>query len=533
MYSEINMDYRILWDNTIILDLLLLRKNKNPYIERIESLFVTQRIPIFLSSSQLHNIKFILSRHLKRNGISASANGILDKFIKTHIVKILKTPSYIDVNKLISDLDIEDELIYLTAKTFDLNVLTRNENFLKLLGDRGISPENLESFLERNKRSCVSMLDLTAETLYQFNDVEKRVDDVVRKSNFILGDEVKELEEKIAKYIGTKYAIGVSSGTDALVLSLRALAIRDKGKEFFDKDDLIITTPFTFTATGEAILRAGATPLFVDIDINTYNIDPEQIEEAVKKYGRRVKGIIPVHLYGQSCNMDEIMGIAREYNLFIVEDCAQSFGAKWENRQTGSFGDTGCFSFFPSKNLGGFGDGGMITTNDEKLHEFLLMLRKHGGKNKYNVDYIGYNARLDTLQAAVLLAKLRYIDEFTYRRRQIASIYDKAFESVNWIKTPFVHDKAFHVYHQYTIRLDSCDRDKLQKFLKERGIQTMVYYPVPLHKMKVFKRNGMVMFDNLERSEVVSRSVLSLPIEPLYTESSVFKVIEELYKISK
>ncbi len=521
MLSEINMDYRILWDNNIVLDLLLLRKDKNPYIERIENIFVERRIPIFLSSSQLHNIKFILSRHLRGKSIPVSANDILNKFIKTHIVKILKTPSYIDVSKLTCDIDIEDELIYLTARAFDLKVLTRNRNFLKLLGDRGISPENLESYLERNRRSHIPMLDLTAETFYQFNDIEKRMDDVIRKSDFILGDEVKQLEKKVAEYIGTRYAVGVSSGTDALVLSLRALAIKDKEKEFFDKDDLIITTPFTFTATGEAILRAGATPLFVDIDINTYNIDSEQIESAVKKYGKRVKGIIPVHLYGQPCNMDEIMRIAREYNLFVVEDCAQSFGAKWDGRQTGSFGNTGCFSFFPSKNLGGFGDGGMVTTNDERLYELLLMLRKHGGRDKYNVDYIGYNARLDTLQAAVLLAKLRYIDEFTYRRRQIASIYDKAFKGIELIKTPFVHDKAFHVYHQYTIRLDSCDRDKLQKFLKERGIQTMVYYPVPLHKMKVFGRNDMLVNSSLLNSEVASRSVLSLPVEPLYKDISV------------
>ena len=532
MLSEINMDYRIIWDNNVILDLLLLRTDKNPYIEGIENIFVDNNIPIFLSSSQLHNIKFILSRHLKRNNIPVSANEILDKFFKTHIVKILKTPSYIDVNKLTSDLDVESELIRLTAEAFGLYVLTRDRDFLKLLSDRGISPENLESFLEKNKRSRIPMLDLTAETLYQYRDIEKGMDGVIRKSDFILGDEVEQLEEKIADYIGTKYAVGVSSGTDALVLSLRALAIKNKKAEFFDKEDLIITTPFTFTATGEAILRAGATPLFVDIDIDTYNIDPEQVEKAVRKYGSKVKGIIPVHLYGQPCNMDEIMRIAKEYDLFVVEDCAQSFGAKWDGKQTGSFGDTGCFSFFPSKNLGGFGDGGMITTNDEKLYELLLMLRKHGGKDKYNVDYIGYNARLDTIQAAVILAKLSYIDELIGRRRQIASIYNKAFENIDWIETPMLYNKAYHVYHQYTIKLRNKNRDLVQKFLKDQGIQTMVYYPVPLYRMKVFEKNSTENFGKLKNSILMSKIVLSLPIEPLMSEKNLMKVIRTLTKLS-
>ena len=527
MLSEINMDYRIIWDNNVILDLLLLRTDKNPYIERIENIFVENNIPIFLSSSQLHNVKFILSRHLKRNNIPVSANEILDKFFKTHIVKILKTPSYIDVNKLTSDLDVESELIRLTAEAFGLYVLTRDRDFLKLLSDRGISPENLESFLEKNKRSRISMLDLTAETLYQYRDIEKGMDGVIRKSDFILGDEVEQLEEKIADYIGTKYAVGVSSGTDALVLSLRALAIKNKKAEFFDKEDLIITTPFTFTATGEAILRAGATPLFVDIDIDTYNIDPEQVEKAVRKYGSKVKGIIPVHLYGQPCNMDEIMRIAKEYDLFVVEDCAQSFGAKWDGKQTGSFGDTGCFSFFPSKNLGGFGDGGMITTNDEKLYELLLMLRKHGGKDKYNVDYIGYNARLDTIQAAVILAKLSYVDELIGRRRQIASIYNKAFRDITWIITPKVCDKAFHTYHQYTIRVEKKNRYNIQKMMRKLGVDTAIYYPIVLDKMPLFKRVRAKTLGGLMNSEFASMSVLSFPIEPMY----VFKLRELIAKM--
>jgi dTDP-4-amino-4,6-dideoxygalactose transaminase len=522
------MDYKILWDNNIILDLFLLRTKENPYIKNIELFFVENNIPIYLSSSQLHNIKFILSKHLKQNSIPISANEIIKKFLETHNVKILKTPSYVSLEDWASNTDIEDELIRLSAETFDIYVLTRDEEFLNKLGNKGIHPKDLKSFIKTGKRETISMLDLTAETIYQYENIEKNIDEVIKKSNFILGDEVKQLEEKIANYIGTKYAVGVSSGTDALVLSLRALAIQRKKQEYWDREDLIITTPFTFTATGDAILRAGATPLFVNIDLDTYNINPELVKKAVEKYGKRVKGIVPVHLYGQPVNMDEIMETAKEHELFVVEDCAQSFRARWDGKQTGSFGDTGCFSFFPSKNLGGFGDGGMITTDDEELYEIITMLRKHGGKDKYNVDHIGYNARLDTIQAAVLLAKLNYIDEFTERRRNIAKFYTENLKNINWLKTPYVEDKAYHVFHQYTIRIMDKNRTEIQQKLKEKGIQTMVYYPVPLHQMKVFKNNGMEIFGDLRNSETASQTVLSLPIEPLYDKNILFKIVNSL-----
>ena len=361
--------------------------------------------------------------------------------------------------------------------------------------------------------------------------MKEEIDSAIKKclehQRWILGPEVEELEQKIANYIGTKHAIGVSSGTDALVLSLRALAIKIKGKEYWDREDLIITTPFTFTATGDAILRAGATPLFVDIDPDTFNIDPEQVKLALKKYGNNVVGILPVHLYGQPSNMDEIIKIAKENDLFIIEDCAQSFGAKWDGRQTGSFGDTGCFSLFPSKNLGGFGDGGMITTDGDELAEIIRMLRKHGGKDKYNVDHIGYNARLDTLQAAILLAKMKYIDEFNNRRRKIASLYDEYLKEIVWVKTPQAHKKAYHVYHQYTIRLPNKKRDDVQKKLEEKGIQTMIYYPISLHKMKVFK-NRCECLGDLKNTTEATEQVLSLPIEPVYKEEIYRKVVEEI-----
>lgn len=390
----------------------------------------------------------------------------------------------------------------------------------------------------------IPMLDLQLEYRYMKADIDDAIKKCLEHQKWILGPEVEEFENKIAQYLGVKHCIGASSGTEALILSLRALAIKLKDQEYFDKTDEIITTPFTFTATGDAILRTGATPVFVDIDPATYNIDTAKIREYLTSHrsrppshDSRIIGIIPVHLYGKPCNMDEIMNIAKEYNLFVLEDVAQAFGGTWKDKKLGTIGTTGAFSFFPSKNLGGFGDGGMVSTNDDGLAELMRMLLKHGGKDKYNVDHIGYNARLDTLQAAILLAKFRYIDEFNGRRRKTAGIYSRELSGIDGIFLPVNHTTTqppttltpeyydSHVYHQYTIRLTNGKRNALQAYLKEKEISTMVYYPVPLHKMKVFegkyKRNG-----NLKESEQAVHGVISLPVGPLQTEDETQKVID-------
>jgi dTDP-4-amino-4,6-dideoxygalactose transaminase len=522
------MKCKILWDNDILLDLLLLRIKENPYILEIEKIFLKNKIPIYISSSQLLTLKNKLLEDLKSNNNSIHPNKILERFVDTHIVRILKTPSYFNISNLYKDVNIEHELIRLTAEAFDLYVLTRNDKFLENLKEKGIHPKNLKSFLKENIDKAIPMLNLVEETLYLYVDIEKNLDKVIKSSNFILGPEVKELEEKVAKYLGVKYCVGCSSGTDALLLSLRALAIKIKKQEYWDKEDLIITTPFTFVATGDVILRAGATPLFVDIELDTYTLDPDLVKKAIKNYEKRVKGIIPVHLYGHPCDMDELISIAKEKDLFIIEDCAQSFGASWDNKKTGSLGDLGCFSFFPSKNLSCFGDGGMISTNDDDLTEIIRMLIKHGGKNKYNSEHIGYNARLDTIQSAVLLAKFKYIDELNNMRRKIAQIYNEGLKNVEWLKLPIEKKKAYHVYHQYTVLLKNKNRKEVQEKLKQKGISTMVYYPYPLHKMKVFKNNRMVVFGNLRNSEIASENVLSLPIEPLYDEEVIKLIIQVL-----
>lgn len=371
----------------------------------------------------------------------------------------------------------------------------------------------------------IPMLDLRLEYEYMQAAIDGAIKTCLEHQKWILGPEVKQLEDEIAGYLGVKHCIGICSGTDSLVLSLRAQAIKLINREYFDKTDEVVTTSFTFTATGDAILRSGAIPVFVDIDPGTYNIDTEKIREYIKS-SKNVVGIIPVHLYGQACNMDEIMKIAEENGLFVIEDVAQAFGSAWKDKKLGSIGTTGSFSFFPSKNLGGFGDGGMVSTNDDKTMELVRMLLRHGGKDKYNVDHVGYNARLDTLQAAIVLAKFKYIDEFNNKRRQVGMQYNEGLRDVKGIVLSELLPEAFHVYHQYTIRILNGKRDELQKHLKEKGVSTMVYYPYPLHKMKVFGDGRSKSFGSLENAETATESVLSLPIEPLQSKEDTLYVID-------
>jgi len=369
----------------------------------------------------------------------------------------------------------------------------------------------------------VPMLDLKLEYLHMKAEIDAAIARCLDHQQWILGPEVKELEAKVAGLLGAKHCIGASSGTEALVLSLRALAIKRTGNEYFTRNDLVITTPFTFTATGDAILRSGATPIFVDIDPATFNMDPAAVLACVDAHRGQVVGIVPVHLYGRACDMDRLGEVAKRDNLFVVEDVAQAFGASWKGKRLGSIGDTGAFSFFPSKNLGGFGDGGMVSTNDDKLAELVRMLLKHGGRDKYNVDHVGYNARLDTLQAAVLVAKFGFIEDFNARRVAIAKAYNRDLAGTPGITLPEITDG--HVAHQYTIRIASGRRDAMQKALGEAGVSTMVYYPFPLHKMKVFGEGRSRSFGALTHAEAACEQVLSLPVEPLMTKEGQGAVV--------
>ena len=514
---------KILLDINVLFDAFLGRKE---FAKNLIDKLVETNHDLFITSSMVPTIDYFLNKY------GADKKKFKEIFFSRF--KIIATTGYEGL-KAFDYNDAEDALIFLSFKRAvgDGIIITSDKNF-EVEGIRVLTPEEalISSEIFSNlSHELISMLDLKKEYHYAVEEIDYSVLKNIAEAKYIFGPEVKELEDKIAQYIGVKHCIGCSSGTEALVLSLRALAIKLKGQEYFDKTDKIITTPFTFTATGDSILRAGATPIFVDIDLDTYTIDPKKIREYLAQ-SSNVVGIIPVHLYGHPCNMDEIMQIAEEYNLFIVEDVAQAFGSMWNGKKLGSIGTTGCFSFFPSKNLGGYGDGGMVSTNDDELAEIIRMLIKHGGKDKYNVDHIGYNARLDTLQAGIILAKLKYIDEFNERRRKIAKIYNEGLADLEWLKLPIEKEKAYHVYHQYTILLSDRNRKEVQEKLKEKGISTMVYYPYPLHKMKVFINNGMKTFGNLKNSEFAAYNVLSLPIEPLYGDEIIYNIIKVFKQIN-
>ena len=362
----------------------------------------------------------------------------------------------------------------------------------------------------------IQVCDLREQYMQLKAEIDAAMQSVAVNGHFILGPEVKAFEREMADYCGCAFAIGVNSGTDALHLALRALNI--------GPGDEVITTPFTFVATTEAIGIVGATPVFVDIDPQTFNMDPAGLEAAITP---RTKAILPVHLYGQPCDMDAIMAIAHAHGLRVVEDTAQSIGARLHGQMAGTFGDVGCLSFFPSKNLGAFGDGGMVITNDPLVAERVEMLRRHGGKIKYHHSELGLNSRLDELQAAILRVKLRHLDAWTALRRGHAYAYNALLQTIPGVQPPrerladavlcptedniFPPEDLYAVYHQYTILVE--ERDAVQASLKDAGVSSMIYYPVPLHLQEVHAnlRQGPGAFPH---TEAVAQRCLSLPIYP-------------------
>jgi len=360
----------------------------------------------------------------------------------------------------------------------------------------------------------VKLLDLTA----QFKEIEDEVrialDEVFSTQQFILSGKVKELERAIAEYCGVDHAVAVASGTDAILLSLMALDIGE--------GDEVITTPFTFFSTASSIVRVGATPVFVDIEPSTFNIDPEKVCHAISP---RTKAIVAVHLFGQATDMEPIMKIASERRISVIEDACQSIGARYRGRRVGSIGDAGCFSFFPTKNLGCFGDGGMVVTNNEELAERIRSLRVHGSKKRYYHDEIGINSRLDEIQAAVLVVKLAYLEKWNSKRRANAGFYDEALADMDEVKTPYVPDYNESVYNQYVVRVER--RNELKEFLASQGVGTEIYYPIPLHLQRCFgflnHREG-----DFPEAERAASEVLALPIYPELTEEELGFVAEKI-----
>ncbi len=353
-------------------------------------------------------------------------------------------------------------------------------------------------------------------------EIEEAVTRVLRSGSYILGEENKKLEASLSKFIGTDYAVALNSGTDALHLALRALNI--------GAGDEVISVAFTFVATTEAIGIVGAKPVFADIDKDTFNIDPDKIEALITP---KTKAIIPVHLYGQPCEMDKIMDIAKRHNLRVIEDACQAIGAEYKGQKVGSFGDFGCFSFYPTKNLGTMGDGGMLTTNDENLKNRAVALRNHGSAVTYYHDEIGENSRLDEIQAAILRVKFPYIDEWNAARKANAEYYNELFKDCEDVVTPVeLHDTKC-IYHQYTVKIPN--RDAVHKMLQENGIGAMLYYPVPLHMQKVHKYLN-IPENSLPNTVENTKVVISLPMFPELTreeQQTVAKTLIDCIKASK
>jgi dTDP-4-amino-4,6-dideoxygalactose transaminase len=363
----------------------------------------------------------------------------------------------------------------------------------------------------------IPMVDLGKQFTEIREEIMNVVDQILESSHYILGPKVRDFEKRITEYLKVSDALGVASGTDALHLSIEALGIGE--------GDEVITSPFTFFATVEAIVYTGAKPVFVDIEPETFTIDCTKIEEKITP---RTKAILPVHLFGHPSDMERIMAIAEKHGLYVIEDCAQAFGAEIRGRKVGSFGDTGCFSFYPSKNLGAYGDGGMITLREIKLFEVIKSLRNHGSKGSYIHDSIGFNSRLDELQAGILLVKLKRVDEYNRKRREKALRYNSLLSGI--VTCPSEKENVYHVYNQYTILCKN--RNEVQQRLKDNGISSVVYYPLPLHLQDAMSflgyREGAFPI-----AEKASREVLSLPIYAELEESDIERIAGVITKVAR
>lgn len=362
--------------------------------------------------------------------------------------------------------------------------------------------------------SKVPPFDVTQQFQQIGNDLSREVTAVLASGQYIGGPNVGQFEVEFADYTGSKYGIACNSGTDALYLALRALGV--------GQGDEVITTPFTFFASAEVISMVGAKPIFVDIEADSFNIDLNHLEQAITD---RTRAILPVHLFGRPIDMSRLMAIATAHNLYVIEDCAQATGATWQGKRVGSMGDVGCFSYYPTKNLGGCGDGGMVTTNNLAIAEQIQILREHGSARRYYHSHIGMNSRLDAIQAAILRVKLPHLDRWNHLRIAIADRYEQFLKHVPGVITP--PQCPGSVWNQYTIRLIDRDRDAVQASLREQGVITITYYPLPLHLQEVYKHLGYAP-GSFPVAETVCTQVLSLPMFPELSELQQIAVVDAL-----
>lgn len=367
----------------------------------------------------------------------------------------------------------------------------------------------------------IKMVDLQGQYLRIKNEIGTAIEEVLMSTAFIQGPQVKEFAKNLSDYHRGAHIIPCANGTDALQVAMMALGLKT--------GDEIILPVHTYVATAEVIALLGLIPVFVEVDENTFNIDASQIKDKITS---GTKAIVPVHLYGQCADMTPLLRLAKEYNLFVIEDLAQALGAKYtfstgETKMAGTIGHVGCTSFFPSKNLGAYGDGGAILTTDKILAEKIQMICNHGQRIKYHHDSIGVNSRLDTLQAAILNVKLKYLDDYTLRRNKVADFYDSQLSKISFLKIPHRASYSTHVFHQYTLKTVGIDRDHFKKYLEDKGIPTMIYYPVPLHLQKAYRQTGTGE-GSFPVTEKLSKTVISLPIHTEMTNDELSYICDSI-----
>ena len=497
----------IILDVNVIIDLWI-RENSAEITESLIDKALATGVQLWVAAPALATLDYVAKKVLKRRGVSTSKVKSLVATLMNNLlsfVSVLTCHGFDQKEIYGAAHDFEDAQIAATARSLsgaDVCIVTEDDTFDNLGELPARTPAEALSWI-RDKRDSnntgIPFIDLAAQQRTIRPQLEKNINKVLAHGRYIMGPEVAQLEERLEAFAGVKHCIGVASGSDALQVALMALGI--------GYGDEVITTPFSFIATAEIIALLGAIPVFVDVDSRTYNINPDLIEAAITK---KTKAIMPVSLYGQCADFDRINAIARNYNLPVIEDGAQSFGATYRGRRSCTLSTIGCTSFFPSKPLGGYGDSGACFTDDDNLAKVMREIRVHGQDRRYHHPSIGFNGRLDTLQAAILLAKFDIFTEEVEKRADIGNRYSAMIqEQCRDIVTPFIEKRNSSVYAQYTIQVNN--RTRVQEKLKEKGIPTAVHYPVPLHKQPVFMDQNVSM----PISEVLSERVLSLPMHPL------------------
>jgi len=494
-----------LLDTQFVIDAVLEKEETKEHYLTILEYLLSNRLG-YISTSSISKIEYLINKN------NPGRNKILKELIQR--LKIAKTPSYIDFHNKIAKKDFESHLLELSAMSIGALLITTNENLIDE-SKIAIHPDDFFDYVKQEKNKGIPFLDLKKVNYEYYPQLEKAFDDTFKSGWFILGNQVKLFEKEFAEYCGVKYCIGVGNGLDALILILEGY----KKLGLLKNEDEVIVPANTFIATIIAISKANLTPILVEPDISTYNIDPNKIEEKITK---KTKAILPVHLYGQCASMEQISEIAKKNHLLLIDDCAQAQGALYKGRRTGSLADASGFSFYPGKNLGALGDAGAITTNNEALSNITKSLRNYGSNLKYENKFKGVNSRLDEIQAAFLRQKLQKIDKENEKRREAANYYLRNIKN-RAIILPEYREKFSHVWHVFAIRCKK--RKELQLFLEQNRIGHVIHYPIPPHKQEAYAELNMQSYPI---TEMIHKEILSLPISSVLSESEMEYIVKKI-----